>query len=315
MQLHTKQARQAQRRPGAALAYWKRSWQLYLLLLPVVVYYAVFHFGAYPGLIMAFQHYRIADGILGSQWAGLENFRTIFHSSEFYKILRNTLFLNLLNLVMYFPAPILLALLLNEVRVGWFKRLSQSLMYLPHFFSWVVLGGMIIDILSPGRGVVNNILDKLIGEKIFFMASKFWWPLVFVLSSMWKEVGWGSIIYLAAISGIGPELYEAATVDGAGRFRQMWHITLPGIRNTIVIMLILRMGGVLDVGMEQILMLENAAVKDISDVISTYTYRVGIQNMQYSTTTAIGIFQSLINMTLLICANWLSKKFTESSIF
>jgi putative aldouronate transport system permease protein len=246
---------------------------------------------------------------------GFDNFVTIFNSSDFSKIMRNTLLLNLLNLVLYFPAPIILALLLNEVRISWFKRLSQSLMYLPHFFSWVVLGGMIIDILSPNRGIVNNILERIIGEKIFFMASRFWWPLIFVLSSMWKEVGWGSIIYLAALSGIEMELYEAAVMDGAGRLKQMWHITLPSIRNTIVIMLILRMGGVLNVGMEQILMLENTAVAQISDVISTYTYRMGIQNMQYSTTTAIGIFQSIINTALLLCANWLSKKYAESSIF
>ena len=302
------------RKRAAAIAYFRMSWQMYLLLVPVLLYYAIFHFGAYSGLLMAFQNYRIADGITGSAFVGLKNFKTIFNSSDFYKILRNTIYLNLLNLVLYFPAPILLALLLNEVRVSWFKRVSQSLMYLPHFFSWVVLGGMIIDILSPNRGIVNNLLVQVTGQKIFFMASKFWWPFIFVLSTMWKEVGWGSIIYLAAISGIEVELYEAAVMDGAGRLKQVWHITLPGIKNTIVILFILRMGGVLNVGMEQILMLQNAAVSEIADVISTYTYRMGIQNMQYSTTTAIGIFQSVINMGLLLIANWLARRYAESSI-
>ena len=297
------------------LNYFRKSWQLYLMLVPVVLFYAIFSFGAYPGLLMAFQNFKISAGLFGSEFVGLKHFRLIFQSSGFAKILRNTIFLNLLNLVLYFPAPIILALMLNEIKHSAYKRISQSLMYLPHFFSWVVLGGMITQILSPSRGVVNLILEGITGETIFFMASKTIWPFIFVLSSMWKEVGWGTIIYLAAITGIDPELYEAAIIDGAGHMKQVWHITIPSISHTIIILLILRMGSVLNVGIEQIMVLQNAAVADISDVIATYNYRMGVQNGQYSLTTAIGIFSSVVSMIMLLLANWFAKRYSESSIF
>lgn len=286
------------------------------MLFPVLLYYFFFHYLPYSGLLMAFQNYKLGLGIEGSEFVGLQHFQTLFRSKEFWKILKNTVVLNVLNLVLYFPAPIILAILLNEIRNVVFKRIAQSLMYLPYFFSWVVIGGMFVDILSPGTGVVNKIISALTdGKTIFFMASTFWWPIMFVLSTMYKEVGWGSIIYLAAITGIDAELYEAAKIDGANRWQQILHVTLPCISQTIVIMLILRMGSVLNVGMEQILMLENAAVKSISDVISTYTYRMGIQQLQYSKTTAIGVFQSLINMLLMLSANKISKKLTGDGIW
>lgn len=285
------------------------------MLIPVVLYYLIFHFGAYPGLLMAFQDFRASRGLFGSTFVGFKHFKVIFGTSSFYTILGNTLTLNLMNLVIYFPAPIILAILLNEVRHNNFKRLSQSLMYLPHFFSWVVLGGMVIQILSPSKGIVNMIISSLSGgHTIYFMASKSWWRFVFVLSSIWKEVGWGTIIYLAAIAGIDSELYEAAAIDGANHFQQIFHVTLPGMATTIFIMLILRMGSVLNVGMEQIMMLQNAAVNEIADVIQTYTYRMGVQQGRYSMTTAIGIFQSVVGMILILTANWTSKKFTETSI-
>ena len=304
-----------ERKKQRAIAYFHRSWQYYLMLLPVVAYYAVFHFGAYPGLVMAFQDFKPVRGLFGSAFVGLKHFETTFGTSKFYTILGNTLTLNLMNLVMYFPAPIILSILLNEVRHNGFKRISQSLMYLPHFFSWVVLAGMIIEILSPSKGIVNAIISALTGgETIHFMANKGWWRVAFVMSSIWKEVGWGTIIYLAAISGIDTDLYEAATIDGANHFQQMWHITLPGMAHTIIIMLILRMGSILNVGMEQIMMLQNAAVNDIADVIQTYTYRMGVQQGRYSVTTAIGIFQSIVGMVLILTANQISKKVTDSSI-
>ncbi|GHV02728.1 protein LplB [Spirochaetia bacterium] len=297
------------------MVYLQRSWQYYVMLIPVVLYYLIFHFGAYPGLLMAFQDFRASRGLFGSTFVGFKHFKVIFGTSSFYTILGNTLTLNLMNLVIYFPAPIILAILLNEVRHNNFKRLSQSLMYLPHFFSWVVLGGMVIQILSPSKGIVNMIISSLSGgHTIYFMASKSWWRFVFVLSSIWKEVGWGTIIYLAAIAGIDSELYEAAAIDGANHFQQIFHVTLPGMATTIFIMLILRMGSVLNVGMEQIMMLQNAAVNEIADVIQTYTYRMGVQQGRYSMTTAIGIFQSVVGMILILTANWTSKKFTETSI-
>jgi putative aldouronate transport system permease protein len=264
---------------------------------------------------MAFQDFKAPRGLFGSPFVGLKHFRIIFGTSSFYTILGNTLTLNLLNLALYFPAPIILAILLNEVRHSSFKRVSQSLMYLPHFFSWVVLGGMVIEILSPSKGIVNMIISALSGgHTVHFMASKVWWRFVFVLSTIWKEVGWGTIIYLAAISGIDSELYEAATIDGANHFQQIGHVTLPGMASTIAVMLILRMGSVLSVGMEQIMMLQNAAVNEIADVIQTYTYRIGIQQGRYSLTTAIGIFQSVVGMILILTANQISKKLTDNSI-
>lgn len=312
--------RKRQHRPHRRSRFWRNYftnyYQLYLMLFPVLLYYFFFHYLPYSGLLMAFQNYKLGLGIEGSEFVGLQHFQTLFRSKEFWKILKNTVVLNVLNLVLYFPAPIILAILLNEIRNVVFKRIAQSLMYLPYFFSWVVIGGMFVDILSPGTGVVNKIISALTGGKtIFFMASTFWWPIMFVLSTMYKEVGWGSIIYLAAITGIDAELYEAAKIDGANRWQQILHVTLPCISQTIVIMLILRMGSVLNVGMEQILMLENAAVKSISDVISTYTYRMGIQQLQYSKTTAIGVFQSLINMLLMLSANKISKKLTGDGIW
>ena len=304
-----KEAKKRRRR-----VYLSRSWQLYLMLVPVVLFYAIFHFGAMPGLMMAFQDFRLAHGIAGSPFVGLAHFRRLFASTFFFNVVRNTLVLNLMNLVFFFPAPIILAILLNEVRDGIFKRTSQSLMYLPHFFSWVVLAGMVIELLSPSRGIVNAILYRVTGETIHFMASRAWWRFIFVGSTIWKDVGWGSIIFLAAISGIDAELYEAARMDGAGRIRQIWHITLPGIKATIVILLILRLGSVFTVGVEQVMMLSNIAVMDIADVIPTYTFRVGVQQGRFSITTAIGIFQSVINMFLILSANWIAKWSTGTSV-
>jgi putative aldouronate transport system permease protein len=285
------------------------------MLVPVILYYAIFHFGAYVGLLMAFQDFKASRGLFGSAFVGLKHFKVIFGTSSFYTILRNTLALNLLNLVLYFPAPIILAILVNEVRHNSFRRVAQSLMYLPHFFSWVVLGGMVIEILSPSKGIINTIISTVTGGyTIHFMASKAWWRFIFVLSTIWKEVGWGTIIYLAAIAGIDSELYEAATIDGANHFQQILHVTLPGMATTIFVMLILRMGSVLSVGLEQIMMLQNAAVNEIADVIQTYTYRIGIQQGRYSMTTAIGVFQSVVGMVLILTANQISKKLTDSSI-
>ena len=305
-------------RPGRTRlgVYLARNWQLYAMLIPVIAFYILFCYVPYGGLVIAFKDFRLANGIWGSPWVGLKHFQMMFSSGEFWRILRNSVFLNVLNVLIYFPVPIFLAIMLNEVRNQAFKKIAQSMMYLPYFFSWVVLGGMVVDILSPGTGVVNLIIKSITGgDGIFFLASKFWWPLMFVLSSIWKDAGWGSIIYLAAISGINPELYEAATVDGAGKLRQILHITIPGIMPTIIIMLILRMGGMVDVGLEQVMMLENAAVSEISDVISTYTYRIGVLGFQYSLTTAIGVFQSLISVVLMLMTNALARRYTDGGIW
>jgi putative aldouronate transport system permease protein len=252
---------------------------------------------------------------LGSAWVGLAQFRRLFGSPDFYSILRNTLLLNVYALVFGFPVPIILAILLNEVRSTAFKRINQSILYLPYFISWVVLAGIFVQMLSPSTGVVNLILKAVGIQPIYFMASTFWWPITFVVSGIWQGAGWGSIIFLAAVSAIDPELYEAARIDGASKLQQIWHITLPGIKATIAILLILRMGSMMDIGFEHIYNLQNSAVTSVADVISTYVFRVGVRGAQFSYTTAIGLFQSVISLILVVSANKIVTLLGETSLF
>jgi len=298
---------------------WKRikyDRSLYVMLLPVIAFYLLFKYSPMVGEIIAFKNYRFVDGIFGSDWVGLKHFRMLFASSDFWRVLRNTLLLNVYSLVFGFPVPILLALLLNEIRLEGFKRLIQNLLYIPHFISWVVLGGILIAMLSPSTGVINLILHHVFGmEPVYFMASSGWWPVVYTVSSIWREAGWGTILYLAAMAAIDPQLYEAAKIDGANKLRQIWHITLPGIRSTIAVLLILRMGSMMDVGLEQTLSLQNDSVLDVADVISTYVYRVGLQNMNYSYTTALGLFQSLISLILVVSVNRIIRLFGERGLW
>ncbi|WP_230986461.1 ABC transporter permease [Cohnella fermenti] len=294
----------------------RRDRSLYLMLFPVIVFYALFKYSPLFGEIIAFKNYRFVDGIVGSDWVGLNNFRMLFGSADFWRVLRNTLLLNVYSLAVGFPVPIVLALLLNEVRVEGYKRLVQNLLYVPHFISWVVLGGILIALLSPSTGVVNLVLTHVFGiEPIYFMAKSAWWPVAYTASSIWREAGWGTILYLAAMASIDPQLYEASRIDGAGKLRQIWHITLPGIRGTIAILLILRMGSMMDVGLEQTLALQNDSVLDVADVISTYVYRVGLQNMNYSYTTALGLFQSLIGLILVVGVNRIIRLFGERGLW
>jgi putative aldouronate transport system permease protein len=293
----------------------KRDRHLYLMLLPVIGFYLLFKYAPMAGEVIAFKDYRFADGIFGSKWVGLKHFQSLFASIDFWRVLRNTLLLNVYSLVFGFPVPILLALLLNEVRKEWYKRTVQNLLYLPHFISWVVLGGIFIAMLSPSTGVVNLLLKQFGIEPIYFMASSSWWPVAYTLSGIWREAGWGTILYLAAMASIDPQLYEAAKMDGASKLRQIWHITLPGIRSTIAILLVLRMGQMMDVGLEQTLVLQNQSVLDVADVISTYVYRVGLQNMNYSYTTALGLFQSAIGLILVIGVNRLTRAFGERGLW
>ena len=298
----------------------KRLWRdryLYLLLLPVLAYYLVFKYAPIYGIQIAFRDFKLNKGIWGSEWVGLYYFQRLFSSNVFFRVFRNTLLLNIYNLVFGFPAPILLALMLNEMHSQGYKRLTQSIMYIPHFFSWVVLGGIVEGLLSPSTGIVNTIYKAFSGSSqgIYFLASERWWRPVFVIVNIWKEVGWGTIIYLAAISGVDVELYEAAIIDGANKRQQIWHITLPGIRPTIVILLILRMGGMMDVGMESVLVLSNDVVRSVADVFSTYIYRQGVTKTQYSLTTAMGIFQSVVSSVLLLSTNMISRRMTGEGIW
>lgn len=294
---------------------WSRDKYLYLLLMPVAIYFLLFKYGPLFGEIIAFKNYRLMEGIWGSPWVGLDQFRKLFTSRDFLEILRNTLLLNVYSLVFAFPVPIILALMLNELRSEWYKRVLQNFLYIPHFMSWIVLGSIVIAILSPSTGVVNAVL-KLIGlEPIYFMASTFWWPISFVGSSIWREAGFGTILYLAAMASVNPNLYEAAAIDGAGKWKQMWHVTLPGIRSTVAILLVLQMGRMMDVGFEHIYALQNSAVGSVSEVISTYVYKRGIVGLQYSYTTALGLFQSVVSLVLVVAVNRLIRAMGERGLW
>ena len=293
----------------------KRAKYLYIMIAPIVVYLIVFKYLPMGGIVIAFKDFKLGRGILGSEWVGLKNFHELFRSPDFKLILRNSIMLNVYLVVFTFPIPVILALLLNELRAPRFKRVIQSILYLPHFISWVVMSGILIAMLSPSSGVVNRIIMFLGGEPIYFMADKTWWVITFVASSVWKEAGWGTIIFLAAISGIDMEQYEAARIDGANRFQQVWHITLPAILPTVSIMLILRMGSMMDVGFEHVYTLQNSYVRSVSDVFSVYVFRIGIERLRFSYTSAIGLFQSVVNLIILLGTNFLAKKVSETSLF
>jgi putative aldouronate transport system permease protein len=292
-----------------------RDKYLYLMLIPVAVYFILFKYAPLFGEMIAFKNYRLADGIWGSEWVGLEQFRKLFTSKEFFTVLRNTLLLNLYNLVFAFPVPIVLAVLLNEVTKSGYKRVLQNLLYIPHFISWVVLGSIVIALLSPSTGVVNHILGWFGIEPIYFMASNFWWPVSFIMSGIWKEAGFGTILYMAAMAGIDPTLYEAARMDGANKLRQIWHVTLPGIRSTAAILLILKVGQMMDVGFEQVYTMKNPAVTKVAEVISTFVYTRGIENLQYSYTTALGLFQSVVALILVVSVNKIIKSMGENGLW
>ena len=300
----------------------QRLWRdryLYLLLFPVMVYFILFKYVPFYGMQMAFKDFdsNMSAGVAASEWMGFYYFGRLFSSTVFFRVFKNTLVLNIMNLAFGFPAPIILALMLNEMHSVLYKRVAQSIMYIPHFFSWVVLGGIVSGMLSPSTGIVNTIYKLITGaeEGIYFLADEKLWRPVYVAVNIWKEVGWGTIIYLAAISGVDVEQYEAAIIDGANKAQQIWHITLPGIRPTIVILLILRMGSMMDVGMESVLVLENEVVRSVADVFSTYIYRQGVTKAQYSLTTAMGLFQSVISCVLLLTTNAISNRLTGEGIW
>lgn len=286
-----------------------------MLLVPVVMYLIIFKYAPMAGEIIAFKNYRLADGLWGSPWVGLEQFEKLFSSRDFYIVLKNTLLLNLYTLLFGFPAPIILALMLNEVRVEWYKRTLQNLLYIPHFISWIVLGSIIYALLSPSTGILNYVLKGIGIEPIYFMADKVWWVISFIVSNIWKEAGFGTILYLAAMASIDPTLYEAAKMDGAGKIRQIWHVTLPGIRSTIAILLILQVGKMMDVGFEHVYALSNPTVISVSEVISTYVYKHGIVNLQYSYTTALGLFQSVLALILMVSVNRIIKALGERGLW
>jgi putative aldouronate transport system permease protein len=290
----------------------RRNKHIYLMLLPVVLYYLVFHYGPMYGAVIAFQDFNPVRGVFGSKWVGLQNFQDFFSSVFFGRLMFNTVAISVLEIVFGFPAPIILALLINELRGNPFRRLVQTVTYLPHFISVVVIVGMLFDFFARD-GVANQLLS--LSDPIAFMQSPEWFRQLFVGSGIWQQVGWGSIVYLAAIATIDSALYEAAKVDGANRFRQIWHITIPGILPTIVILLILRLGSVMSVGYEKIILMYNPLTYETADVISTYVFRRGVLQADFSFSAAVGLFNSVINFALLIGANRLSRRLTGSGLW
>ena len=287
---------------------------LYILLIPVLAYYLIFCYGPMFGLVMAFKDYNISKGLLGSPWVGLKYFKEFFGGIYFTRTLRNTFIISIADIVFGFPFPIIFALMLNEIRAVKFKKLVQTVTYLPHFISMVVICGMITNFFSVD-GIITQLIAKLGGERINYIASPKWFRTIFIGTNVWQSFGWNSIIYLAALAGVDAELYEAAAIDGAGRFKMLLHVTLPGIIPTIVIMLILRLGQVISVGYEKIILLYSSSTYDVADVISSYVYRMGIAGSRYSFSAAVGLFQSCINVVMLVVANGIARKFNDSASF
>jgi putative aldouronate transport system permease protein len=299
----------------AAKKSWRRNWDLYLLILPVIVYYAIFKYGPMYGLQIAFKDYLPVKGFLGSPLVGLKHFIRFFNSYNFWELIKNSLGVSLYQLVVGFPVPILLALMINEVRIKWFKKTVQTVTYVPHFLSTVVLVGMLAAFLSPRNGLVNQIIVALGGKPIYFMAEAGWFKTLYVFSGIWQNAGWSSIIYMATLAGIDVEMYEAAAIDGASKFKRMIYLTVPCIIPTAVILLIMDFGKIMNVGFEKVFLMQNQLNIGASNVISTYVYTIGIQGLQLSYATAIGLFDAVINFGLLIAVNQIAKKLTETSLW
>lgn len=288
---------------------------LFIMFIPAIVYYIVFHYAPMYGVIIAFKDYKILKGIMASQWVGLKYFKMAMSTPDFWAVFKNTLIISGYKLIFGFPAPIILALLFNEVRNLRFKKAIQSITYVPHFLSWVVLAGIITNFLSPSTGPINMLRIAIGLKPIFFVADYKWFRTVLVTSSLWKEVGWGTIVYLAALAGVNPELYEAASLDGAGKLRQIIHVTLPAISSVVVIMLIFAVGGIINDDFDQIFNLYNPAVLNVGDVISTYVYRQGLVSMQYSYSAAVGLFKNVIAFALILFTNYISTKFSDYGLW
>jgi putative aldouronate transport system permease protein len=293
----------------------KRHRWFYIMLLPGLLYFLIYKYVPMWGVLIAFQDYQPFHGFFGSQWVGFKHFETFFSEETFWMLFRNTFILAIYNILLFFPMPIVIALMLNEVRKEVFKRLIQTLIYIPHFVSWVVVVGISFLFFSSESGIVNSMLNTLGKEPVNFLLSRDWFRTIITSQVIWKDTGWGTIIFLAALAGIDPQLYDAARIDGAGRWRQMRHITLPAIRSTIVILLILRIGHFLDSGFEQIFLMLNPMNREVGEVFDTYVYSTGITQGKFSYSTAVGMFKSLVGLVLVVIANRLAKRFGEEGIY
>ena len=292
---------------------WNYKW-IYLMLLPVMAYYIVFKYIPMYGVSIAFKDYNVFKGVMDSPWCGLDVFRKIFSNKNFWEAIKNTLLLNILTLLVSFPMTIIVSLMLNEVLNTKFKKITQSVLYLPHFISWVVVAGIATNLFSQQGGTVNLILNSIGVGSIPFLSEEGWWIFTYVICNVWKEIGWGTIIYLAALTGVDESLYEAAYLDGATKFQRLIYITLPSIKSVIVTMLILQISKMMTIGLDAPLLLGNKKVMGSSEVISTYTYRLGIERAKYSDSTAIGLFQSVINIIILFAADKFAKAIGEDGI-
>ncbi|QRF31373.1 ABC transporter permease [Bacillus safensis] len=288
---------------------------LYLMILPGLIYFIVFKYVPMWGLIIAFQDYQPFLGILGSEWVGFKHFIRLFTEPTFFILLKNTLILFAMNVVIFFPIPILLALLLNEVRLALFKKFVQTMIYIPHFMSWVIVVSLSFVLLTVDGGLINELIAFFGGEKINFLLSQEWFRPMYILQVIWREAGWSTIIYLAAITAVDPQLYEAAKMDGAGRLRQMWHITLPAIKSVIVVLLILKIGDTLELGFEHVYLLLNATNREVAEIFDTYVYTAGLKQGQFSYSTAVGLFKAAVGLILVMMANRLAKRFGEEGIY
>ncbi|MDQ0344421.1 putative aldouronate transport system permease protein [Lederbergia wuyishanensis] len=293
----------------------KRDRQLLLLFIPCIVFFALFRYGPMYGLIIAFKNYDVWSGITGSEWVGLEHFRTFFSSPDFFKLFKNTILLGFYTLLIGFPFPIIFAILLNEVRILWFKKSIQTVSFLPSFLSIVIVSSMLIDFLSPSSGIINDIIAALGFEKIYFLVEPSWFRTVYIGSDIWQLMGYESILYLAAIAGISPDLYEAAKVDGATRWDRIRYITLPGLMPTILILFIIKAGNMFRIGFEKILLIYNPMTYEVADVFSTYVYRQGLLQANYSYAAAVGLFEGIIALVMLLIANLLSRRLGGKSLW
>ncbi|WP_337100455.1 ABC transporter permease [Paenibacillus sp. YIM B09110] len=294
--------------------YLRRDWQLYLLLLIPLSFVAVFKYAPLSGLVLAFKNYKIARGFWGSEWVGFQIFQEIFDKPDFIRAVRNTLMLNSLDLIFSFTMPIVLALLLNEIKSVRFKRVNQTLLYLPHFLSWIIIGAIAYQLLGQGSGAVNNLFELMGWNRVPFLQEDTHWLFSYLAIGVWYSMGWGTIIYLASISSINPEMYEAATVDGAGRWRKVWNVTLPSIRATIVTLLIMNLGKVMEGSFERIFALQNKATTEYTTTIPVLVYRWGIESGNFSRATALGLFQALIGLVLVLLADRIAKKLGEDGL-
>ncbi|MGW9527948.1 ABC transporter permease [Paenibacillus terrae] len=293
----------------------KRDYELYLFLLPIIIIYLVFKYYPMYGIQIAFKDFSPSRGIWGSEWVGFKHFIDFFDSYNFWTIMTNTLTLSVLSLVFSFPAPIIIAIMLNQMLAKRYKKIVQTVIYAPHFISTVVLVGMLNIFLSPNSGIVNHIITLFGGDPIMFMANEGWFRPLYILSGVWQETGFATIIYLAALAGVNPELHEAAIMDGASKWKRVMHVDIPSILPTIVILLILALGNIMGIGFEKAFLMQNDLNYATSNIIPTYVYEIGIQKAQYSFSTAIGLFNSVVNIILIITVNRIAKKLTETSLW